>query len=75
MALAVLRGACRSGPEAARQSEAIRLALRVLLPHVNRRTLSTFWTCADNANAAQRSLVLQKILRLIEADVMRAMTR
>ncbi len=72
LALTILRETCRPLPATERQPDSIRLALRVLLPYADAETLSLFWRCADNPNAAQRGLTLRKLLRIMEAQVARA---
>lgn len=73
LALAILRRAARTHIGKHCQTEAVQLALRVLLPYVDRHPLTTFWIVAGAENALQRSHNLRRLLELIEAGALRRM--
>ena len=56
LAVSVLRSALAIGEDGPRQTDAVRLALRVLLPHCPRRgVLVDYWTAAGLADPAARA--------------------
>ena len=71
LALRILHAESKRHGEVAR-SDGVRLALRVLLRHVDRHTLISFWTVASNDNPSQRTHNLRRVLRTIDALVTRA---
>ena len=70
LALAILKRSATVFGDSAR-SDGMQLALRVLLPYVDKRTLTTFWSVAANANPAQRRILLHREYELIEVSVRR----
>lgn len=51
------------------QTEAVRLALRVLLPYVDTFTLVSFWRVTDNPNPMQRGHNLRRLLEVIRTVI------
>ena len=71
LALTILRRASRLyGPSA--RSDGVQIALRVLLPYVDKHSLMVFWRVCENDNPAQRVHTLSRLIPLIESAVMRA---
>ncbi|PKP92763.1 MAG: hypothetical protein CVT77_07750 [Alphaproteobacteria bacterium HGW-Alphaproteobacteria-16] len=71
LALAILRTAFENRYAQPDRTPALRLALRVLLPYVDRFQLLTFWNILDNPNPLQRMNHLRKTYAGIEARVIR----
>lgn len=69
LALAILRTAFENRFAAPDKTPAVRLALRVLLPYVDRFQLLSFWEVLDNPNPLQRINNLKRIYTGIEARV------
>lgn len=68
LALLILRRTFESRFENEGRTLAVQLALRVLLPYVDRVSLLTFWNVMDNRNPLQRMSNLKKVYAGIEAQ-------
>jgi signal-transduction protein with cAMP-binding, CBS, and nucleotidyltransferase domain len=71
LALLILRSTFAQRFDRPAQSPAIQLALRVLLPYVDRAHLLSFWTILANENTLQRINNLEKTYAVIEANAAR----
>ena len=71
LALAILQAESRRHGGVAR-TDGVRLALRVLLRHVDQHTLTSFWNVMANDNPSQRTHNLRRVLRTIDAVASRA---
>ena len=71
LALTILRGAAKMPPDRSAQTEAVQLALRVLLAAVDSRDLVTFWRAAGDEGGWHRSFRLKKLFDGIETAALR----
>lgn len=67
LALAILRRNCESTKHKPDRGLATQLAMRVLLPHVGKHDLITFWIVLGNDNPLQRLNHLKKLYATIES--------
>jgi len=67
LALLILRATFENRYDRPDRTPGIRLALRVLLPYVDRAHLLSFWAILENENPLQRLNNLRKTYAVIEA--------
>lgn len=73
LATTILKNAAKTPHGVSAQTEAVQLALRVLLPHVDRHTLMTYWDIAGQEGGHHRIFRLNKMMQTIDAVTLRRM--